>query len=701
MAKLHTLFFIIIYAILCSQSIHSFLIEKKQADMLINNHRRKRANSDVFEELQQANFERECSEENCSQEEFNEWSGSNNRVMKKLSSINGNIMLKSFGSEKATKKDIEEATFNPCNSKFPNLLKNKFVCHKSGVQQCISSKQNEISFCRCKPNYKQCVDGDKCENNDPVRCKYLAEHCSNGFHWDRMGISCECNPINFRANGKTQPTKFSHLEGLFQNITIDINRDLHDRCTEQNPSYQFKQFYLDRGLKSPFMGKLCDRLQPEFNLHNLEKLSQCRPCGKGGFYFHSENRDDNIVRCQCPFVIFGSKKYELLHGQFCEKEISKQDFDEMCISGEVCGGFSCTGLDVSKLTGTGDLTRNITKHLDMNGCNCPYFINTPKKGTVTHKKLFSDKFCTESNEQQICLDFCGRGKTRSCSINIYNNLYPYKNSTNNDVTCQCRKDYEVNPKTGKCRKKVIKCGIVRDFTWKSNVFKGCNCPLIVGTHETAFTTRRATTGELCNERNSTAIDILCRKSCNTDMGNQCDLIADPDNRNYFLECTCIKPISRITGKSANLFSDTRCSEKPLKMKFCQKHCAQKNGKKVISCRLKKSIKVGKKIDKNNFSCKYKRTQTLSTTEKNTTMEMITRPSCWSPPAKCEWYWSLKTKKWYMPNNMVCQSPKLLFSPEFCHDHICYSGKCCFKNQLIREKYYNRYKFSRSDILCLR
>ena len=260
--------------------------------------------------------------------------------------------------------------FNPCNSQFPQLLKNNFVCDKTGVQQCFSSTQNKIDFCRCKSNYKQCEDGG---NECSVRCKHLKEDCPEGFKWNRMGTGCEC-----------------------------VN---------------------------------------------------------------------------------------------------------------------------------------------------PYFINKRNNGIITSHKLFSDKHCKSNGkrEEKICYSFCGKKKTKSCSIKIHlsNNLY--RNSTNEDVTCKCRKFFEVSPKTGRCRKNKkeinnecrkkcktvmgnecdvtknsdkkyflkctrvstelsISCGIAEDFTWTSYRSIGCRCPFIAGTDVPA------TWGKKCVQKNQSGIKKLCKGS---------------------------------------------------------------------------------------------------------------------------------------------------------------------------------------------
>ena len=191
MTQLRSSSFLIIYVLSYVSPIHSFLIGKKEADMVLP----LRSNSGIFEELQKTDYNRECVEENCSQEELREWSGNDNLnekyiyLERDIASIIEKLTIKSARIQNLVKKDFVEAIFNPCNSEYPELLKNKFICHKKGVQQCFSTKQNEIDFCRCKPNYKQCEDGG---NECSVRCKHLKEDCPTGFKWNRMGTDCEC-----------------------------------------------------------------------------------------------------------------------------------------------------------------------------------------------------------------------------------------------------------------------------------------------------------------------------------------------------------------------------------------------------------------------------------------------------------------------------------------------------------------------------
>merc|ERR1712038_1173994 len=384
------------------------------------------------------------------------------------------------------------------------------------------------------------------------------------------------------------------------------------------------------------------------------------------------------------------------------------------MKGNVCGGFNCTGFDVSKLTKKGDFTKKIKK---LTGCHCPYFINKQNSGTRI-KKLFSDKFCKKTNHQKICNAFCGKTKTKSCSIKTYS----YKNSTNEDVTCKCKENYEVNPNTGKCQQQKITCGIAEDFTWEANYSDGCNChPLIVGTNVTVATTVRALHGKNCEKR-KTDIDNLCEISCNTSRGNTCDLTANPKEKNYFLKCTCKKPISKITNKKVNLFNNkVRCSEKTFEWHFCKDYCPRLNGsRRIRSCKLKKGIKVDNWIDKGDFDCKYheeartgKKPAKITTVEhtvevvpiqdveKVVSAEKTTKPpnpSCWNPPDKCDaWYQSrpihlknlannLNEQLWFQPAVCDKQTPHILFTPKFCKDHSCDSGRCCFKHELYREKF---------------
>ena len=533
-----------------------------------------------------------------------------------------------------------------------------------------------------------------------------------------MGTNCECNDMDLQKNNETHPTKFSHLEtslfeSIIQNSIINII-DLHKRCETQNSTYDFEQFYQNRSLESPFIGKLCNKLHKEFNLHNLINASKCKPCGKH-YYFDSKNRNDSI-ECECPFVNFGNKKYGLLHGDFCEKEIGEDDFRELCVKGNICGGFNCTGFDVRKLTETGDLTEKINK---LTGCvDCPYFINKDKE---TPQKLFSDKFCNRSNEQKICNEFCIEKKTKSCSIKTYS----YKNSTDEDVTCKCNENYEVDPKTRKCREQKKTCGITEDFTWETNYSDSCNCPLIAGTNVTASTTVRATYGENCDKKKKN-IENLCTKSCNIERGNRCDLIPNPNNKNrkpeerdYILKCTCKKPTSRITNKKVSLFNNVRCSKRTFDLNFCIDHCPWKKGKWIKSCTLKKGVKVDDWIDKGDFDCKYhdkksrksqpsKKITTIEVTpkqdvEKEVSAEMTKKPfdsSCWNP-LEILYY----EKGWFNPPNAKDNSNPILFTKQFCKDHSCDSGKCCFKSE-FKNKYsltegvgYKYIEFEKSDILC--
>ena len=285
MVKLQILVFLTFF-----KSGLSFLLEKKYADSIITSRRNKRANDGVFEEtLQRSNYKRECFEEQCNMEEFQEFSENNllPNIAKnhpKSQASPGSKLEQSYENLKIVEKfeAIKEATFSPCNAKYPKLLKNGYICDPQGVYKCDSLKQGEAT-CTCKPNYKQCEAGEKCGPEDTVRCKHLKKECSNKFNWDGMGITCDCDSFDETAAEIQKPSTFEHLRRLQlkpgQNNKISKNDTLstflHNKCLKQNPSYSFESGVKNKG--SGFDGKFCNDFSPA--LHDLERASGCKACG--------------------------------------------------------------------------------------------------------------------------------------------------------------------------------------------------------------------------------------------------------------------------------------------------------------------------------------------------------------------------------------------------------------------------------------
>jgi len=182
--------------------------DRKTSNSVLN--RQKRDNGGVFEEnTQSANFIRECIEEKCSNEEYDE-----------------------TRNEERTKETLDDAAFklrkdhifNGCNIKSKEKLDNKilpYICDPENTQTCRSEYRRVD--CVCKPAYLQCETDDCDKKKDIVRCskpKYVCQHGTEIESYFKRKCDCKTNTLySFLEVGELVETgnflkQYSMLHGI-------------------------------------------------------------------------------------------------------------------------------------------------------------------------------------------------------------------------------------------------------------------------------------------------------------------------------------------------------------------------------------------------------------------------------------------------------------------------------------------------------
>ena len=115
------------------QNSHLAFTDQKTSNSILNSQKRqKRDNGDVFEESNSGSFERECMEEKCSYEEYDE-----TKNEYKKSKTKGMSSAEDAAAFKLKKDHI----FNGCNIKSKENLDTTilpYICHPENTQTCRS-----------------------------------------------------------------------------------------------------------------------------------------------------------------------------------------------------------------------------------------------------------------------------------------------------------------------------------------------------------------------------------------------------------------------------------------------------------------------------------------------------------------------------------------------------------------------------------
>jgi len=162
-------------------SLPNQFTDQKTSNSVLN--RQKRDNGGVFEESRQSpNFERECIEEKCSNEEYDE---TRNEIK---------------SSDDAAFKLTKDHLFNGCNIKSAANLNKKIlpnICHPENTQICRSDYRKVD--CVCKPAYLQCETDDCDQKKDIVRCskpKYVCQHGTEIESYFKRKCDCKTNTLD-------------------------------------------------------------------------------------------------------------------------------------------------------------------------------------------------------------------------------------------------------------------------------------------------------------------------------------------------------------------------------------------------------------------------------------------------------------------------------------------------------------------------
>jgi len=306
---------------------HYEITDPKTANSVLN--RQKRDNGGIFEESSQsASFERECIEEKCSNEEYDE---TKNEKKTKSTSVDADFKLR------------KDHLFNGCNIKTKEKLDQKilpYICHPENTQTC-RSEYRKVD-CVCKPAYLQLSKDIK--NKNIVRCsepKYVCEHGTVIESYFKRKCDCRTNTLNsFLEVGKqVENGRFLKQYSM-----------LHEIALRQNENYgeQFNQ------LISFGDDKQCSEITSKVG--ELSAQVGINPCFGAknsiiwGKVFKERSllgdvtfNNINDLKCQCLEVqIFNKiknswKSVEVFDGLYCQNDIrSKVIQNELNDKNDLC-----------------------------------------------------------------------------------------------------------------------------------------------------------------------------------------------------------------------------------------------------------------------------------------------------------------------------------------------------------------------------